>query len=262
MREKFALALAGAKSIDAIATAVNSAPRRLQQSLATVLASSREGGELLLRAIADGKAPALLLRDKPLADRLQAARIPDLDVRVARLTANLPPANAGIDRLISPRAAAFDPAKASAARGAGVFARNCAVCQVIEGKGGMLGPQLDDISGRGPDGLPEDILDPDRNVDRTLRMTVVTLKNDSVAGGRFRREQGAELVFADATARETRIAKEDITDRKETETSLMPPIFGESITPVEMNDLLAFLLGKRAAKQPRACRARNLSMVC
>ena len=248
LREKFALALAEAKSFDAIAAALIAAPRRLQQSLATVLASSREGGELLLAACADGKAPALLLRDKPLVDRLKAAKVPNLDARIAKLTANLPSANAEIDRLISARAAAFDPAKSDAARGAEVFARNCAVCHAIEGKGGVLGPQLDGIGGRGADRLLEDILDPNRNVDRAFRMNVITLKNGSVVAGLPRREEGELLIMADAVGQEMRVAKSEIAERKETETSLMPPSFGELIPPTELNDLLAFLLGKRPAK--------------
>jgi putative heme-binding domain-containing protein len=248
LREKFALALAEVKSFDAIATALSTAPRRLQQSLATILASSREGGELLLAACAEGKAPALLLRDKPLVDRLKAAKVPNLEARIAKLTANLPAANVEIDRLIATRAAAFDPTKADAGRGAEVFTRNCAVCHIIEGKGGLLGPQLDGIGGRGSDRLLEDILDPNRNVDRAFRMNVVTLKSGTVVAGLPRREEGEQLIMADAAGQETRVAKADIAERKETETSLMPPTFGEIIPPEELNDLLAFLLGKRPAK--------------
>ena len=251
LREKFAAALAEARTpaaIAVIATALRDAPHRLQQSFAMVLAGSPEGAEMVLAACAEGKAPALLLRDKALVDRLKAAKVPDIDKRLATLTANLPPANAVIDKLIATRRADFNPTTASAARGADVFARNCAVCHTIEGKGGMLGPQLDGIGGRGSDRLLEDILDPNRNVDRAFRMMVVTLKDKSVVGGLFRGEQGAQIVFADAAGKESRVAKDDIVERKETETSLMPPSFGETIPRGEFNDLLAFLLGRRPAK--------------
>jgi putative heme-binding domain-containing protein len=248
VREKFAAALAEAKSFDAITTALSTAPHRLQQSLATVLASSREGGELLLAACANGKAPALLLRDKPLVDRLKAAKMPNLDARIATLTANLPSANAEIEKMITARAATFDSAKADAGLGSEVFARNCAVCHAIEGKGGALGPQLDGIGGRGSDRLLEDILDPNRNVDRAFRMNVITLKNGSVVAGLPRREEGAQLVLADAAGQEMRVTIADIAERKETETSLMPPTFGEIIPTAELNDLLAFLLSKRPPK--------------
>jgi len=251
LREKLAAALAETNSpaaIVAISTAMRDAPHRLQQSFATVLAGSRNGAEALLTACKDGKAPALLLRNKSIGDRLKAVKIPGLDERIAALTANLPPANAELDKLIAARSKAFDPAKASASRGADVFARNCAVCHAIEGKGGVLGPQLDGIGGRGAERLLEDILDSNRNVDRAFRMNVITLKNGTVVAGLPRREEGAQLVLADAAAQETRIAIADITARKETETSLMPPAFGELIPPAELNDLLAFLLGKKPAK--------------
>ena len=251
LREKLAAALAETNSpaaIVAISTAMRDAPHRLQQSFATVLAGSRNGAEALLTACKDGKAPALLLRNKSIGDRLKAVKIPGLDERIAALTANLPPSNAELDKLIAARSKAFDPAKASASRGADVFARNCAVCHAIEGKGGVLGPQLDGIGGRGAERLLEDILDSNRNVDRAFRMNVITLKNGTVVAGLPRREEGAQLVLADAAAQETRIAIADITARKETETSLMPPAFGELIPPAELNDLLAFLLGKKPAK--------------
>ncbi len=251
LREKFALALAETKSpaaIAAITTAMRDAPHRLQQSFATALAGSREGAEALLAACTEGKAPAMLLRNKSLLDRFKAAKVPGLDARIAALTANLPPANAELDKLIAARSKAFDATKASAARGADVFARNCAVCHAVEGKGGALGPQLDGIGGRGADRLLEDVLDPNRNVDRAFRMNVITLKNGSVIAGLPRREEGAQLVLADAAGQETRVTIADITERKETETSLMPPTFGEIIPPAELDDLLAFLLGKRAPK--------------
>ena len=122
------------------------------------------------------------------------------------------------------------------------------MCHAIEGKGGVLGPQLDGIGGRGPDRLLEDILDPSRNVDRAFHMNVITLKSGAVVAGLPRREEGAQLVLADAAGQESRVAKSEIAARKETETSLMPPTFGETIPPAELNDLLAFLLGKKAAK--------------
>jgi putative heme-binding domain-containing protein len=251
LRERFATALAETNSpaaIAAISTAMRDAPHRLQQSFATALAGSREGAEALLSACKDGKAPAILLRNKAIADRLKAVKISGLDERIAALTANLPPANADLDKLIAARSKAFDPVKASASRGADVFARNCAVCHAIEGKGGALGPQLDGIGGRGPDRLLEDILDPNRNVDRAFRMNVITLKNGNVVTGLPRREEGAQLVLADAAAQETRVTIADIAERKETETSLMPPTFGDLIPPAELNDLLAFLLGKKPSK--------------
>jgi len=248
-REKFAAALGEAKSRDADAALVEAfkaAPHRLQLALATALAGTREGAETLVNACAEGKAASALLREKPLADRLKALNHAELIARIEKLTSTLPPANAQLDKLIATRLASFDGKKADATRGADVYARNCLVCHALDGKGGNVGPQLDGIGGRGTDRLLEDILDPNRNVDRAFRLLAVTKRDGSVIAGLFRREEGAQLVLADLAAQEMRVAKEDIADRKETETSLMPPTFGEAIPPNEMNDLLAFLLSKQA----------------
>ncbi|HZJ14154.1 MAG TPA: c-type cytochrome, partial [Chthoniobacteraceae bacterium] len=181
-------------------------------------------------------------------DRLRAVAKGDELTRLDALLKKLPPANEAADKLIAARRAAFNPAQASVARGAEVYKRQCAVCHTIDGQGGMVGPQLDGIGGRGPDRLLEDLLDPNRNVDRAFRMTMITLKNGTVASGLFRREEGAQLVLADLTAQEVRVPTADIATRQETETSLMPPTFGDLIPAAELNDLLAFLLSKRPAK--------------
>ncbi|MDB6153092.1 MAG: Cytochrome c [Chthoniobacteraceae bacterium] len=250
-REKLAAALGEAKSPaadSALIAGLKAAPHRLQLTLATALAGTRNGAEALVSACADGQAAPALLRDKALSDRLKAINNAALNTRIEQLTANLPPANAELDKLIAARRAAFAPAQANAVRGADVFARNCAVCHAIDNKGGNIGPQLDGIGGRGPDRLLEDILDPSRNVDRAFRLLVVTKRDGSLASGLFRREEGSQLVLADLAAQETRIDKNDIVTKKETETSLMPPSFGEVIPAAELSDLLAYLLSKQPNK--------------
>lgn len=250
LRNRLANALAETKtsaSITLLLGAIRTAPNQVQKSIALALAGYPQGAESLLASCADGKTPAALLRERSLVDRLNALKIPNLEVRIAKLTAGLPPSNAVLEQLIADRRAAFDPAKADAARGAEIFARNCAVCHAIEGKGGLIGPQLDGVGSRGADRLLEDILDPNRNVDRAFRVNVITLKNGSVATGLPRSETDSDLLLsaADASAAETRVAKAEIAERKETETSLMPAAFGEILPPSQLNDLIAFLLKKR-----------------
>ena len=248
-REKLAAVLADAPAARTVlADALKSAPHRLQLAIATALATSRDGADALIAACANGQAAPVLLREKGLAARLAGLKLPDLDARITQLTAKLPPANVALDQLIATRSAAFDPTKSSATRGADVFTRNCAVCHAIDGKGAAIGPQLDGIGGRGLDRLLEDTLDPNRNVDRAFRLMLVTKKDGSVVSGLLRREEGTQLVLADLAGQEQRIATADVQTKQETETSLMPPVFGETIPPAEFNDLLAYLLGKRPAK--------------
>ena len=231
-----------------VADAMPTASFKLQQSFSAALSANRCGALVLIMAIENGKASPAVLRDKATVDRLRAVAKGDELTRLDALLKKLPPANEAADKLIAERRAAFNAAQASAVRGAEVYQRQCAVCHTIDGQGGMVGPQLDGIGGRGPDRLLEDLLDPNRNVDRAFRMTMVTLKNGTVASGLFRREEGAQLVLADLTAQEVRVPTADIATRQETETSLMPPAFGDLIPAAEFNDLLAFLLSKRPGK--------------
>jgi putative heme-binding domain-containing protein len=127
-----------------------------------------------------------------------------------------------------------------------VFTKTCAVCHQIDGKGAVIGPQLDGAGNRGLERLVEDILDPNRNVDPAFRYSIVTLKNDTTITGLQRREEGETLVFADATGKEVTVAKKEIADRKESELSLMPANFGEALTDEQFYDLMAFLLAHGA----------------
>ena len=92
----------------------------------------------------------------------------------------------------------------------------------------------------------EDILDPNRNVDRAFRSSLLTLKDGDVVSGLFRREEGELLVLADGTGKEITVPKAQVTERRESEVSLMPENFGEILTSADFNDLMAFLMSKKA----------------
>jgi hypothetical protein len=166
-----------------VADAMQNTSARLQRSFASTLSANRCGTVVLITAIENGKASSTLLRDKATVDRLLASGSDEEDARLRELLKKLPPANTAADQLIAARRTAFDPTKADAVRGAEVFTRNCAVCHAIEGKGAAIGPQLDGIGGRGVDRLFEDILDPNRNVDRAFRLTLVTKKDGGIISG-------------------------------------------------------------------------------
>jgi len=112
----------------------------------------------------------------------------------------------------------------------------------------LVGPQLDGIGNRGLERLLEDVLDPNRNVDRAFRTHTLALRNGDIFSGLPRREEGELLVLADSTGKEISIPKKDIQDRRESDTSLMPENFGEVIPLLDFNDLMAFLLSKRGSQ--------------
>ncbi len=251
VREKVAAAfgeMASKEACAALQGSLKGASHSFQRTVATALSSSVDGAEMLLNACAEGAAASSLLLEKRLSEKLLAYKRPQLTAKLEELTASLPPLNVALDKLISDRRKTFDPAKANAQHGLEIFTQSCATCHAIEGKGANIGPQLDGIGGRGATRLLEDILDPSRNVDKAFRLTMATKKDGSIVTGMLRRESDGEIILVDLAGQELRVKTTDVSARKETETSLMPPNFGELLSEANLNDLLAYLLTKAAAK--------------
>lgn len=245
--EDIATALAEAdqpKAREAVVAFLGSAPSRLQKQIASTLSGSRSGAEALLQGVATGKVTAHVLADAKLVERLRASKPDNFEVRLTALTKDLPPANAEKQKLIDSRRASLNTATADLARGQFLYQQNCAACHRIDGAGGLVGPQLDGIGNRGAERLCEDILDPNRNVDHAFQQTILTLKDDEVVSGLFRREEGAMLVLADATGAEIKVAKAQVKERVESKNSLMPDNMGDALTPQDFNHLVGWLLSK------------------
>lgn len=225
-----------------LAAALPGAPVDLSLTIATELARTNEGAALLMAQVDAGKAPALLLRHRDLANAF-ASLDASVRERAARLTAALPPEDARLDAMIAKRNGAFSIAVTDLHRGAAVFAQNCAACHRLGGNGGNLGPNLDGIGVRGASRLIEDILDPSRNVDPAFRLASVTLRNGETVGGMDLRDEGGEVRVVDpVTGTERRVAKADVVSQTVLASSAMPAAFESALTEQEFNDLLAYLL--------------------
>jgi putative heme-binding domain-containing protein len=245
LRQQIAQVIAGDKSAVAesiLNDAFHTLTRRLQVKLAASLASGAASAEQLLKLVADGRAPAALLLERAVKDKLQVSKPANVNERLAQLTKGVAEPGSAIQKLIDERRASFDLTGASAARGEKVFTLNCRPCHQIDGTGNVVGPQLDGIGGRGLERLLEDVLDPNRNVDPAFHTTIVSLKDGDVESGLFRREEGEAIVLANGAGKEISIPKREIVDRHASTTSLMPENFGEITSPQDFNDLMAFLL--------------------
>jgi putative heme-binding domain-containing protein len=236
---------------EAVIAAMKSSSGRMQDRWAQSLAGNPNGAEALLASVETGNLSARLLQPAAVRNRLKATKPKDWEERITRLTKDLPPANEAVEKLIAERRNAYTAANGNAAAGARVFEQNCAVCHRVDGKGGLIGPQLDGIGNRGLDRLLEDILDPNRNVDRAFRTHTVVLKDGDVISGLPRREEGELLILADSTGKENSVPKKEIQSRRESDTSLMPENFGEIISPENFSDLIAFLLSHGPAPTPK-----------
>ncbi len=247
-REAAAVALAAIdrpEARDAIIAALATIPERIQYTAAAALVRRKDGGEALLKAVADGKASARLLQQRPIMIGLENVGIDDLAARVAKLLAGLPPADENIKALIDDRREGFARATADVAAGAKVFEVRCGVCHQMEGKGERVGPQLDGVGSRGLDRILEDVLDPNRNVDQMFRTTVLALEDGRVVSGLLLREEGKVLVMADAQGKEVRVPADEVEERQTVQQSPMPADLAQQIPEAEFDDLLAYLLSRR-----------------
>lgn len=220
-------------------------PARLQTVVAEGLAESKGGAQLLLDAIAKGKASARLLQNREVEVRLQRSQIPDLKAQLANLTRGLPPADAAMQQLLARRQAGASAAAADIKKGQLVFEKTCAACHQLQNKGNKIGPQLDGIGIRGPERLLEDLLDPNRNVDQEFRATTLSLKNGQLVVGLLLKQEGEVLVLADGQGKEMRVPANDVETRLVSQLSPMPANLSEQIPEEDFYHLLRYLLSQR-----------------
>ena len=223
---------------------IKTVPPDLQPVIATALAASPKGIDILFEKVKKGDLfPRILLQPK-VEERILLNVTPRQRAEFESLTANLENINKERQSLIAGRITDFRYAKPapSADVGRTVFVRNCATCHSIGGEGGTIGPQLDAVGNWGPSALIEKVLDPNRNVSESFRTYNIKLKDNKVLSGLYRREEGAVLVFADMSGKEFTVAKSDIVERVPSKYTLMPDQFSTAISPEDFNALIAYLL--------------------
>jgi putative heme-binding domain-containing protein len=251
IRQKAAASLGGVNNGESRAELVKllqSAPQPLGVQIAIGLSGSKEGAALLLGAVEEGKASPRLLADKAVEGRVRATKEGGLIERMEKRVKDLPPEDQRIQDLIKARQKGYFAAKPNATHGAEVFAKTCAGCHKIDGKGQKIGPELDAVYTRGVERLLEDILDPNRNVDQAFRATIIKMTDGRVISGLVLREEGEVLVIQEAADKETRLAKKEIEKRVLSELSPMPTNVLDPLSEADFYDLLAYLLQPRGQK--------------
>lgn len=122
--------------------------------------------------------------------------------------------------------------------------QHCAACHQLRGEGALVGPQLDGTIVRGAQRLGEDILDPNANVDKAFRITALLLDDDTVLTGLVRDSEDGSLVVTSQDGKSVQIAAARISDRRDTQQSLMPSNFGEVIDDHQLASLLKYLMAQ------------------
>jgi putative heme-binding domain-containing protein len=225
-----------AEARTALLSQLKSAPESVAVLIAAGLASNRDSAQALFKEIDAGRAPATLLREPPVVDKLKACGLPDVEKQIEKLTANLSPKDSRIEKLIAKRRAHYLAGQFDSEKGRAVFAKSiCASCHRIGDVGKTLGPALDGIGNRGLDRLLEDTLDPSRNVDAAFRTVTIETENGQIF-------TGFGLVFNDSNGQQVRVPLAEVADRRPSALSPMPSNVIEQMSERDYDALMAYLL--------------------
>ena len=130
-------------------------------------------------------------------------------------------------------------------RGRAIFRSSrtsCFICHRVGDSGGRVGPDLSTVGRiRNRRDLLEAIVFPSASIARGYEtVSVSTLEGDHV--GVIARHTTDAIFLIDATASETRVARDEIELIKPVELSIMPQGFDKAMTPREISDVIAYLM--------------------
>jgi putative heme-binding domain-containing protein len=213
----------------------------VQTAIASVLSNSAEGINFLLQALKDEDVNANVLSDIRVRERLAANITPSQQKLLNALTADGAGEREERQKLIDTRTTGFQSKIYSAPAGKTIFVQHCSSCHQIGGSGGLIGPQLDGIGNWGKKALTEKILDPNRNISESFRSYNITLKNDRILTGLYRRTEGETMVFADPAGQEFSVLSRDMKDYKASKYTLMPDQFRNTLPEKDFYALMEYL---------------------
>ena len=130
----------------------------------------------------------------------------------------------------------------------------CASCHEVNGRGGIVGPDLSTAGRLSADALHQKIVDPSANPNPGGRggpsTMVVRTKDGKEIRGIRRAEDTFSLLITDISGKLLRLDKRDLASATVEQKSLMPADFAQRLSEPEIQSLVAYL---------RAQTARNLS---
>ena len=129
----------------------------------------------------------------------------------------------------------------------------CAACHRFGREGGGVGPDLTAVAGRfGVRDLLEAIVEPSKVISDQYAAVSIAKKDGQVVTGRVGNLSGDTLsVIEDMfdPGRATNVRRADIEEMKPSEVSPMPAGLLNSLTEEEIQDLVAFLLGRGNSRE-------------
>jgi len=119
----------------------------------------------------------------------------------------------------------------------------CSKCHLMRGKGGFIARNLSNY-GRthGAEAILQSITDPDAPLVPSSQVVVVTTHDGQKITGVLRNEDAFTVELLTEDGRFHLFSRNDVTDVRYTEHSLMPRDYGKRLTSKELNDIVSFLV--------------------
>lgn len=240
----------GAQSL--LAKFLETSPSRIQNPISVTLAGDLLGAQWMMSQIEAGKISPQVLLNQLVATKLQAYNDQDLNEKKTELTKNLESIDVKMLKLMNERLKTHFNSRPNMVAGKKLFEKNCSNCHRIGMLGKQIGPNLDGIGNRGLDRLIEDVLLPNRNVDKGFRASIVRTYDGKVFSGSVKKgslPENTKLVLIETTGKQILIEKSEIEEQSETLNSPMPNNLAQLLNENEFRDLIGFLMSKPASNE-------------
>ena len=135
-----------------------------------------------------------------------------------------------------------DPPPGDVAQGETIFDRECAACHMVNGEGGLLGPDLSNIGGeRSLASLREAIVNPGAIVRDGFRAVTVVTKTGETVEGLARNVSNFSLQMMDRRETLRLFQASEVRSWTLHDTTLMPSDFGSRLPDYDLQHLLAYV---------------------
>ncbi len=140
--------------------------------------------------------------------------------------------------------------KADPAKGRLLFSQTCALCHTLYGEGAKIGPDLTGSGRSNLDYLLENVIDPSAIVGADFKMSVVTTKDGRVLNGIITAKTD-RTVTLQSLGEQTVLERSEITEMKDSATSLMPEGLFDAMDEDQVANLNSYLMSPRQVPLPK-----------
>lgn len=206
-----------------------------------VLAGRKEWAAALLSGMETKVIDRAFVTDNTIL-KIQALNDRKLNAMIEAVWGRTRPTPDELNKLIDKMRTEINTKPGSFARGAKVFADQCAKCHKFDGAGNEVGPQLDG-AGRDIEYLLGNILDPNRVIGAPYFVRQINTLDGQVIQGVLAEEDDTFITLKIENAVLKKVAKKDIDGKvKVLEKSMMPEGLGNTMTAENFRDVVRYAM--------------------